>query len=98
MNASSIFLNWTVQFADINQFPDVSYCVDVLNLTSNSLLNSECDITTTKFQFPIPDDSQCDIIVFDIRIVNATFMAADTLGYYGAEERTYVPILLNTNC
>ena len=58
---STISLTWTAPFTlDITGVdPDITYCVGVVNSTSSSTLHSECGITETEYEYPIPPDSAC---------------------------------------
>ena len=60
---STISLTWTAPFTlDITGVdPDITYCVGVVNFTSgsSSTLHSECGITETEYEYPIPPDSAC---------------------------------------
>ena len=58
---SAISLNWTAPFSlDITDVDtDITYCVGVVNSTSSSTLHSQCGITETEYEYPIPPDSAC---------------------------------------
>ena len=58
---STISLTWTSPFTlDITGVdPDITYCVGVVNSTSSSTLHSQCEITETEYEYPIPPDSAC---------------------------------------
>ena len=81
---ADISLTWTAPFTlDIsNVDPDITYCVNVVNSTSSSIVLSECGITVTGFNFSIPLGRVCDnytFIVIPFNLVgNGT---AVTLGY-----------------
>ena len=70
---SAITLTWTPPFTlDIRGIkPDISgYCVDVFTASSSARLHSECEITDTKFSYPMPPRNWCDLIIFTITPVN----------------------------
>ena len=77
-------LTWITPFTlDIsNVDPDITYCVDVVNSTSSSIVLSECGITVTGFNFSIPIGRVCDNYTFTVTPVNrAGNGTAITLGY-----------------
>ena len=81
---TDISLTWTAPFTlDIsNVDPDITYCVDVVNSTSSSIVLSECGITVTGFNFSIPLGRVCDNFSFTVIPVNrAGNGTAVTLGY-----------------
>ena len=81
---ADISLTWTSPFTlDIsNVDPDITYCVNVVNSTSSSIVLSECGITVTGFNFSIPLGRVCDIYIFTVTPVNgAGNGTAVTLGY-----------------
>ena len=81
---TEISLTWTAPFTlDIsNVDPDITYCVDVVNSTSLSIILSECEINMTGFNFSIPIGRMCDNFTFTITPVNvAGNGTAVTLGY-----------------
>ena len=45
--------------------------MDVVNSTSSSTLHSECGITDTEYEYPMPLDSVCHVHVFTVTPVNA---------------------------
>ena len=70
---SIISLTWTAPFTlDIttNVGPDITYCVGVVNSTSSSTLHSECGITETEYEYPIPPDSACHDHMVTVTPVN----------------------------
>ena len=69
---TDISLTWTAPFTlDIpNVDPDITYCVDVVNSTSSSIVLSECGITVTGFNFSIPIGRVCDNYTFTVTPVN----------------------------
>ena len=69
---STISLTWTAPFTlDITGVdPDITYCVGVVNSTSSSILHSECGITETEYEYPIPPDSACHMYMFTVTPVN----------------------------
>ena len=81
---TDISLTWTAPFTlDIsNVDPDITYCVDVVNSASSSIVLSECGITVTRFNFSIPIGRVCDNYTFTVTPVNgAGNGTAVTLGY-----------------
>ena len=65
---SIIYLVWTAPFTLNIQFtnPDITYCVDIVNLYS------QCGINVTEFIYPLPPSSMCDeYYTFIITPVNA---------------------------
>ena len=82
---TNISLTWTAPFTlDIsNVDPDITYCVDVVNSTSSSIVLSECRITVTGFNFSIPLGRVCDNYTFTVTPVNVVGNGtAVTLGYF----------------
>ena len=70
---STFFLTWAppVTLNVIGTEPNVSsYCVNVFNTTSTTTLHSECDINETRFSYPMPSRSWCDLFVISITPVN----------------------------
>ena len=67
----TFFLTWTAPFTlDIAGVdPDITYCVGVVNSTS-STLHSQCGITETEYEYPIPPDSACHMYMFTVTPVN----------------------------
>ena len=81
---TNISLTWTAPFTlDISDVdPDITYCVDVINSTSSSIILSVCGITVTGFNFSIPIGRVCDNYTFTVTPVNgAGNGTAVTLGY-----------------
>ena len=79
-----ISLTWTAPFTlDISNVDhDITYCVDVVNSTSSSIVLSECGINVTGFNFSIPIGRVCDNYTFTVTPVNgAGNGTAVTLGY-----------------
>ena len=70
---STISLTWTAPFTlDITTVdPDITYCVGVVNSTSSSTLHSQCGITETEYEYPIPPDSACHDHMVTVTPVNA---------------------------
>ena len=52
---------------------DISYCVGVVNSTFSisATLHSECGITETEYEYPIPPDSACHDHMVTVTPVNA---------------------------
>ena len=69
---SIISLTWTAPFTlDIRGVdPDITYCVGVVNSTSSSTLHSQCGITETEYEYPIPPDSACHDHMVTVTPVN----------------------------
>ena len=69
---STISLNWiapfTLDIAGVD--PDITYCVGVVNSTSSSTLHSQCGITETEYEYPIPPDSACHDHMVTVTPVN----------------------------
>ena len=53
-----------------NVNPDITYCVDVLNSTTHTVVDSQCGITETEFVYPVPPDAICHIYTFTVTPVN----------------------------
>ena len=69
---SMISLNWTAPFTlDIPGDPDITYCVGVVYSTSSSTLHSQCGITETEYEYPIPPDSACHDHMVTVTPVNS---------------------------
>ena len=66
---STISLTWTAPFTlDIRGVdPDITYCVCV---TSSLTLHSQCVITETEYEYPIPPDSACHDHMVTVTPVN----------------------------
>ena len=76
-----ISLVWTAPFS-LLPVNDITYCVDVVNSTTSSIVLSECEITVTGFNFSIPIGRVCDNYTFTLTPVNADGNGtAVTLGY-----------------
>ena len=84
---SNFSLTWTAPFTlDIRGVdPDITYCVGVVNSTSSSTLHSECDITETDYEYPIPPDSACHNYTFIVTPVNPVGNGTSTSMYYPTE-------------
>ncbi len=69
---SVIILNWTAPFTlDIYDYnPDITYCVQVANVNSSEVLDTDCNLTQPGFSYPIPDGSECFIFFFAVNPVN----------------------------
>ena len=69
---SIISLNWTAPFTlDIPKVdPDITYCVGVVDSISSSTLHSQCGITETEYEYPIPPDSACHDYMVTVTPVN----------------------------
>ena len=68
---STISLTWTAPFTlDIPGDPDITYCVCEVNSTSSSTLHSQCGITETEYEYPIPPDSACHDHMITVTPVN----------------------------
>ena len=69
---STISLTWKAPFTlDITGVdPDITYCVGVVNSTSSSSLHSQCGITETGYEYPIPPDSACHDHMVTVTPVN----------------------------
>ncbi len=71
---SIISLTWTPPFSlDIpNVDPDITYCVGVVNSTSSLVINSQCGITDTQYNYTVSlDDIMCDAYyIFTVTPVN----------------------------
>ena len=70
---STISLTWTAPFTfNIRGVdPDIAYCVGAVNSTSSSIqLHSQCGITETEFEYPIPPDSGCHDYIVTVTPVN----------------------------
>ena len=81
---TEVSITWTAPFTlDISRVdPDITYCVDVVNSTSSSIVLSECGITVTGFNFSIPIGRVCDNYTFTITPVNLVGNGTTvTLGY-----------------
>ena len=69
---SVISLTWTAPFT-LNirgVHPDITYCVGVVYPTSSSTLHSQCGITETEYEYPIPPDSACHNLMVTVTPVN----------------------------
>ncbi len=71
---SIISLTWTPPFSlDIsNADPDITgYCVGVVNPTSSLVIDSQCGITDTLYNYTVsPNDVVCDTYSFTVTPVN----------------------------
>ena len=88
---STISLTWTAPFTlDIAGVdPDITYCVGVVN--SSSTLHSQCGITETEYEYPIPPDSACHDHMVTVTPVNpAGNGTSSLLTYSEAIECKYV--------
>ena len=63
-----ITLTWTSP--DIHEGPNITYCVEEVNITSGQELHSECNLTVTEFNFTIPLHSECHATLFTVTPVN----------------------------
>ena len=89
---TDVSLSWTAPFTlDIpNNDPDITYCVDIVNSTSSSVVLSECGITVTEFNFFIPIGGVCDNYTFTVTPVNVVGNGTIvTLGYSQDFTRMY---------
>ena len=66
-NGASIFLNWTAPFSLQD---NISYCVDVHNNKTSSLLSSECGINNTEFDYLLTQSFSCVSYQFNVIPVN----------------------------
>ena len=72
MNGSFFIIHWDPPFS-LNLTgvdPDITYCVDVLNRTSELMIHSECDIEETEFRYRTPSRIWCDWLTFIVTPVN----------------------------
>ena len=93
---STISLTWTAPFTlDITGVdPDITYCVGVVNPTSSSILHSQCGITETEYEYPIPPDSACHDHMVTVTPVNpAGNGTSSTLTYSQTTECKFNTIL-----
>ncbi len=71
---SIISLTWTPPFSlDIlNEDPDITgYCVGVVNSTSSLVIDSQCGITDTQYNYTVsPRSTLCDTYTFTVTPVN----------------------------
>ncbi len=71
---SIISLTWTPPFSlDICYVdPDIAgYCVGVVNSTSSLVIDSQCDITDTQYNYTVsPRSTPCDTYTFTVTPVN----------------------------
>ncbi len=71
---SIISLTWTPPFSlDIPGVdPDITgYCVGVVNSTSSLVIDSQCGITDTQYNYTVsPNDTVCDTYTFTVTPVN----------------------------
>ncbi len=71
---SIISLTWTPPFSlNITGVdPDITgYCVGVVNSTSSLLIDSQCGITDTQYNYTVsPNDIVCDTYTFTVTPVN----------------------------
>ncbi len=68
-----IFLTWTPPFSlDISSVdPGIKYCVGVVNSTSSLVIDSQCGITDTQYNYTVsPNDIVCDTYTFTVTPVN----------------------------
>ena len=66
----TIVLNWTAPFTLLGA-SEISYCVDVVNLTDGGALQSECMINMTQFTYAMPlIEFACGELSFTITPVN----------------------------
>ncbi len=88
---SIISLAWTCPFSlDIINFPDITYCVDVVNSTSSLVIHSQCNITDTQYNYTVSlRSTPCDTYTFTVTPVNivgngtssnVTLLSSITLG------------------
>ena len=72
LHKPNISLSWTAPFSlDIpNTDPDITYCVDVINSTSSTIIHSDCGITVTEYTYPIPLDNGCHDHAITVTPVN----------------------------
>lgn len=86
---STIFINWTAPFSfDIAgdpNLPDITYCVDVINCTSNLTLYSECGINMTEFSYSEPLYIGCNSYSFTVTPVNMVGNGTTKPTLWGAE-------------
>ena len=66
---SIISINWTTPFVPVI-YPEVSYCVNVMLVNSNTL-HSNCDINQTEFVYTMPPNISCDTISITVTPVNS---------------------------
>ncbi len=67
---SIISLTWTPPGIP-NVDPDITYCVGVVNFTSSLVIDSQCGITDTQYNYTVsPNDTKCDTYTFTVTPVN----------------------------
>ncbi len=70
---SIISLTWTPPFSlDIpSVYPDITYCVGVVNSTSSLVIHSQCGITDTQYNYTVsPISTPCDTYTFTVTPIN----------------------------
>ncbi len=94
---SIISLTWTPPFSlDITRVdPDITgYCVGVVNSTSSLVIDSQCGITDTQYNYTVsPNDIVCDTYTFTVTPVNIVgngTSANVTRGIFPSGEYSYV--------
>ena len=78
---SYLCLNWSIPLVD-TLVRNITYCVNVINSTADTVLYSVPDIHETEHEFMLPNDSYCHITQFMVKVVNTTFqLTNDTLAF-----------------
>ena len=89
---STITLNWLSPFSlDIyNVDPDITYCVNVLNSTTHTVVDSQCGITETEYEYPVPPDAICHIYLFTVTPINVVGNGTTNFfSYFATRQRKY---------
>ena len=81
---SNICLNWSIPLVD-TLVRNITYCVNVINSTSNTVLYSRKNINATEQKFPLPNDSYCHVTQFMVKVVNTTFQLTDDTVVFQAD-------------